>query len=83
MSAGNEPVPHDDEHARGLPGLAFAFALVLCRAGMVVMLLPGLGETEPPAIVRAGLALALSLLLLPGRGRPASPRFRTVGAAPR
>lgn len=48
-----------------LPALAFAFALVLCRTGVVVMLLPGLGEMEPPAIVRAGLSLALSLLLLP------------------
>ena len=29
------------------------------------MLLPGLGEADPPPSVRAGLALALSLLLLP------------------
>lgn len=49
-----------------LPSMAFAFALVLCRAGMVVMLMPGLGEAEPPAMVRAGLALALAALLLPG-----------------
>ena len=49
----------------GLPGFAFAFALVLCRTGMVVMLLPGLGEVEPPPTVRAGLALALTVLLLP------------------
>lgn len=49
-----------------LPGLSFAFALVLCRTGMVVMLLPGLGEADPPPVVRAGLAMALSLLLLPG-----------------
>lgn len=48
-----------------LPGLAFAFALVLCRTGVVVMLLPGLGEVEAPAMVRAGLAFALTLLLLP------------------
>ena len=49
-----------------LPGFAFAFVLVLCRAGTAVMLLPGLGEVEPPPVVRAGLALALSLLLVPG-----------------
>ena len=49
-----------------LPGLAFAFVLVLCRAGTAVMLLPGLGEAELPSMVRAGLALALSALLLPG-----------------
>ena len=50
----------------GLPALAFAFALVLCRVGAAVMLIPGLGEIEPPAVVRAGLALAITLLLLPG-----------------
>ncbi|HYZ64876.1 MAG TPA: flagellar biosynthetic protein FliR [Acetobacteraceae bacterium] len=48
-----------------LPGLAFALMLVLCRAGTAVMLLPGLGEAEAPTMVRAGLALALSMLLLP------------------
>ena len=48
-----------------LPGMAFAFALVLCRTGMAVMLLPGLGEVEPPPTVRAGLALALTVLLVP------------------
>lgn len=49
----------------GLPGLAWAFALVLCRTGAAVMLLPGVGEAEMPATVRAGLALAVTLLLLP------------------
>ena len=48
-----------------LPGLAFAFTLVLCRAGAAVALLPGLGEAEPPAVLRAGLAFALTILLLP------------------
>lgn len=48
-----------------LPGFAFAFALVLCRAGAAVMLLPGMGEMELPGMVRAGLALALTVLLLP------------------
>ncbi len=48
-----------------LPSLAFAFALVLCRTSAAVMLLPGLGEMELPPTIRAGLALALSLLLLP------------------
>ena len=49
----------------GLPGQAFAFVLVLARAGTVVMLLPGLGEVEAPATVRAGFAVALAALLLP------------------
>ena len=48
-----------------LPGLAFAFGLVLARVGAAVMLMPGFAETEIPAVVRAGLALAVTILLLP------------------
>lgn len=55
----------DAELLANLPSLVFALALVLCRVGMVVMLMPGLGEVEAPAIVRVGLAFGLSLLLLP------------------
>jgi flagellar biosynthetic protein FliR len=51
--------------ADGLIALAFAFMLVLCRCGAAVMLLPGLGESDPPAVLRVGLALALALLLVP------------------
>lgn len=54
-----------DAMLAGLPGWAFAFALVLARCSAAVMLLPGLGEAEPPATVRAGLAVALTALLLP------------------
>ena len=49
-----------------LPQWAFGFVLVLARVGMTVMLLPGLGEAEIPAVIRAGLVLALVFLLLPG-----------------
>jgi flagellar biosynthetic protein FliR len=49
----------------GLPGWAFAFALVLARSSAAVMLLPGLGEAEPPPMLRAGLAGGLAFLLLP------------------
>ena len=55
----------DADLLASLPSLVFAFALVLCRVGMVVMLLPGLAEVEAPPTVRIGLALGLSLLLLP------------------
>jgi flagellar biosynthetic protein FliR len=51
-----------------LPGWAFAFVLVLCRCGSAVMLLPGLGEAEPPATLRVGLALGLVALVLPSVG---------------
>ena len=52
-----------------LPAWAFAFVLVLCRCGMAVMLLPGVGEAEAPAMFRAGLTVALVLLVLPGVGQ--------------
>ena len=55
----------DADLLAALPSVAFALGLVLCRVGMVVMLLPGLGEIEAPMMVRAGLALGLSVLLLP------------------
>lgn len=45
--------------------LSFAFMMVLCRCGAAVMLLPGLGEDGPPALVRVGVAVALALLLVP------------------
>jgi flagellar biosynthetic protein FliR len=49
-----------------LPAWAFAFVLVLGRIGAALTLLPGLGETAPPPMVRAGLALGITVLLLPG-----------------
>lgn len=56
-----------------LPDWAFAFALVLARCGSAIMLMPGLGEAEPPAIVRAGIALGFVALILPGVGAIAEP----------
>jgi flagellar biosynthesis protein FliR len=48
-----------------LPQQIFAFLLVFARLGAAAMLLPGVGENFVYARVRLGLALALSLLLLP------------------
>jgi flagellar biosynthesis protein FliR len=48
-----------------LPDWAPAFALVLARVGAAMALLPGLGETVAPAIVRIGLALSITILLMP------------------
>lgn len=48
-----------------LPALAFGFVLVLSRVAGCVMLLPGFGEAELPAPVRAGFAAVLTALLLP------------------
>jgi flagellar biosynthetic protein FliR len=49
-----------------LPAWAFAFVLVLGRIGAALTLLPGLGEASPPAMLRAGLAVGVTALLLPG-----------------
>ena len=51
-----------------LAGLALAFVIVLARVGSAAMLLPGIGEAEVPAMIRAGFALALALLFLPISG---------------
>jgi flagellar biosynthetic protein FliR len=42
-----------------------AFALALARIGAAMALLPGVGEVAAPAVVRIGLALGLTILLLP------------------
>ncbi len=51
-----------------LPAWAFAFVLVMARVGGAMALLPGLGEAEPPAMLRVGLALGVTALLLPAIG---------------
>lgn len=48
-----------------LPKWAFAFVLVLSRIAAAFMLLPAFGEAELPAMVRAGLAVVFTLVLLP------------------
>ena len=49
----------------GLLVWAPAFVLVLARVGAAMALLPGLGEAVAPAVVRIGLALSITILLLP------------------
>lgn len=51
-----------------LPHLAFAFMLLLARIGALIMLAPGLGESEVPAVLRAALAVSVTALLLPVLG---------------
>src|SRR6201993_3462797 len=48
-----------------LPALAAAFMLVFARVGAMVMLLPGLGETNIPVRVKLSIALLLTLIILP------------------
>ena len=48
-----------------LPALAAAFLLVFARVGAMVMLLPGLGESNIPARIKIAIALLLTLIILP------------------
>jgi flagellar biosynthetic protein FliR len=55
-----------------------AFALIFARVGAAVALLPGLGESVAPATVRIGLALSLTILLMPDL-QPAMPAVPAAG----
>lgn len=57
--------PADQALLDALPALAFHAALVFCRMGAAVMLLPGLGEMEVPANLRLSLAVLLVFALTP------------------
>src|SRR5206468_9377037 len=48
-----------------LPLLAAAFMLVFARIGAMVMLLPGLGESNIPVRIKLAIALLLTLVILP------------------
>jgi flagellar biosynthetic protein FliR len=48
-----------------LPVLAAVFMLAFARVGAMVMLLPGLGESNIPVRVKLSIALLLTLIILP------------------
>jgi flagellar biosynthesis protein FliR len=48
-----------------LPVLAAAFMLVFARVGAMVMLLPGLGESNIPVRIKLAIAVLLTLIILP------------------
>jgi flagellar biosynthesis protein FliR len=48
-----------------LPVLAAAFMLTFARVGAMVMLLPGLGESNIPVRIKLSIALLLTLIILP------------------
>src|SRR5579863_2445206 len=48
-----------------LPVLAATFMLVFARVGAMVMLLPGLGESNIPVNIKLAIALLLTLIILP------------------
>jgi flagellar biosynthesis protein FliR len=48
-----------------LPALGAAFMLVFARIGAMVMLMPGLGESDIPVRLKLSIALLLTLIILP------------------
>jgi flagellar biosynthetic protein FliR len=48
-----------------LPALAAAFMLAFARIGAMVMLMPGLGESNIPVRIKLAIALLLTLVMLP------------------
>jgi flagellar biosynthesis protein FliR len=48
-----------------LPALAAAFMLAFARIGAMVMLLPGLGESNIPVNIKLAIAVLLTLVILP------------------
>jgi flagellar biosynthetic protein FliR len=54
-----------DLAANELVPWCFALMLVLARVGAAMALLPGLGEPVAPAMLRAGLAFCITVLILP------------------
>ncbi|HEY8287868.1 MAG TPA: flagellar biosynthetic protein FliR [Acetobacteraceae bacterium] len=59
------PLHLPDNLSQNLPVWAFGFMLTLARVGAAMALLPGLGEAASPAMLRVGLALGITALLLP------------------
>ena len=62
-----------------LPALAATFMLVFARIGIMVMLLPGLGEMTVPSRVRLSIALILAAVLLPLHRNEYQIDLRTFG----
>jgi flagellar biosynthetic protein FliR len=65
-----------------LGGFAIPGMLISCRLGAAFALLPGLGEAEIPAPIRAGLALALTALLTPLLAPDFPAKFRPEDISP-
>lgn len=51
--------------SRDWAALGFTFMLVLARTAAATMMLPAIGESAAPAMVRAGFALCLTVLIVP------------------
>jgi len=58
------------------------YLLILCRLSALVMVAPGLGESTSPMTVRAGIAVSISLLILPVLQHDFVPLIRHALASP-
>jgi flagellar biosynthetic protein FliR len=63
-----------------LAGQAFAFTLLLARAGAALMSAPGWGEQDLPTPMRLAFALAFTVLLLPGVAAALPPPPNSIAA---
>lgn len=62
-----------------LPALAAAFLLTFARVGTMMMMMPGLGESNMPSRVRLTIALALTAVLLPLHQQAYTVTLNTLG----
>ena len=62
-----------------LPALGAAFLLTFARVGTMMMMMPGLGESNMPSRVRLTIALALTAVLLPLHQQAYTVTLNTLG----
>jgi len=62
-----------------LPVLAAVFMLTFARVGTMVMLMPGIGESNMPARVRLTIALALTAVIMPMHQNAYNVNLNTFG----
>lgn len=62
-----------------LPALAAAFLLTFARVGTMMMLLPGVGESNIPSRVRLTIALVLTAIMMPAHQQAYTVDLKTLG----
>jgi len=62
-----------------LPALAAAFLLTFARVGTMMMLLPGVGESNIPSRVRLTIALVLTAIMMPAHQQAYTVDLNTLG----
>jgi flagellar biosynthetic protein FliR len=62
-----------------LPALAAAFLLIFARVGAMVMMMPGIGESNLPARVRLAIVLVLTAVMLPAHQKAYTVDLNALG----